>query len=726
MRISVCNSVIARERRGHQSSMPIRSTWPLVIAILATGCYEQPSFHRPDSEVQPDSVVPDSGTQPDGTAMPDGTPMPDGPPMLDSAITPDAGLDSAVLPDTPPIPDAPPMSDGGVPPDAPPPLEECFVPGTHPTIAAALENTCPIIWIAAGTYSENVRIARDVTVRGQGAVFLDGRAAGRVITIASGTVTLEDLVLRHGRAVTGGGVRNHGALTLRRVRFENNVATLFGGGIYHDGESLVLEDTDVVDNRVTAQPGAATAGGGGIYSLGRSMTITAGTIASNRVEGADVAAFGAGIAQEWVLLQEIGEDGARVTIDGTVIDANAIAVTGAGSGRGGGAYLVGTDAWFGPVSTFTVMGSQITNNSIEADTAVGGGMIIVPANFTAARLEGVISDSLFENNQITATTSGAGGGMAVVPYALEYGLHDQFDISIGISRSRFINNTVSGGGQAFGGGLYTTLGRYNDASMAHADFQLTETTITDNSLDADRSSGGGIYANAYWAGESLHIYQSTISGNRSVGAAAAEGGGIGLVHIEVTSIIDSTISGNLARATSPTGESMGGALALRTELRSRIHVRSSTITTNSVEAANARGGGFYLSGYADVYYDFTWTFFANSIIANNTAAVAPDCLTEFTPTEPPYEYPYVGESLGYNLFGMMGECITAPHPEDRYNLDPLLLPLTDNGGPTLTHALGTTSPAIDTGNPNGCELEFDQRGEPRVNNGRCDIGSYEK
>lgn len=64
------------------------------------------------------------------------------------------------------------------------------------------------------------------------------------------------------------------------------------------------------------------------------------------------------------------------------------------------------------------------------------------------------------------------------------------------------------------------------------------------------------------------------------------------------------------------------------------------------------------------------------------------------------------------------------------------MPLGDNGGPTLTHALLATSPAIDAGDPVGCAdsqgnpLTVDQRGQPRPADGDgngsavCDIGAY--
>ena len=62
----------------------------------------------------------------------------------------------------------------------------------------------------------------------------------------------------------------------------------------------------------------------------------------------------------------------------------------------------------------------------------------------------------------------------------------------------------------------------------------------------------------------------------------------------------------------------------------------------------------------------------------------------------------------------------------------LLGPLTDNGGPTATHALLPGSNAIDGGDPNfGClnyasqPIATDQRGFARNMGARCDVGALE-
>ena len=65
-----------------------------------------------------------------------------------------------------------------------------------------------------------------------------------------------------------------------------------------------------------------------------------------------------------------------------------------------------------------------------------------------------------------------------------------------------------------------------------------------------------------------------------------------------------------------------------------------------------------------------------------------------------------------------------PAPGNANNVDPLLAPLSDNGGPTRTHALRPGSVAIDRGRNDLCPVT-DQRGVVRPQRGRCDVGAYE-
>jgi uncharacterized repeat protein (TIGR01451 family) len=86
---------------------------------------------------------------------------------------------------------------------------------------------------------------------------------------------------------------------------------------------------------------------------------------------------------------------------------------------------------------------------------------------------------------------------------------------------------------------------------------------------------------------------------------------------------------------------------------------------------------------------------------------------------------FIIESLGYNLVGSSVGCTFAATTGDLTGFDPRLGQL--EGSPGYLPLL-PSSPAIDAGNPAGCEgssgpLTTDQRGFPRL--GICDIGAYE-
>jgi hypothetical protein len=216
-------------------------------------------------------------------------------------------------------------------------------------------------------------------------------------------------------------------------------------------------------------------------------------------------------------------------------------------------------------------------------------------------------------------------------------------------------------------------------------------------------NGGGVFNNG-----TLTIQNSTISGN----TANSGGGGVYNWYGTLT-IENSTISGNTAHDGGGVFNSAG--------------VLTLTNSTVSGNTANV-GGGVYNSFY---FFSLTTLTLNNSLIAGNQATVAP-------------EIQNVGSSIvtanNFNLFGTNGHAGVVgftPGPTDIVPAPGVVVanilgPLADNGGPTQTHALVSSSPAINAGNLGGCVdsagalLTTDQRGFPRPFNGRiCDIGSYE-
>ena len=106
---------------------------------------------------------------------------------------------------------------------------------------------------------------------------------------------------------------------------------------------------------------------------------------------------------------------------------------------------------------------------------------------------------------------------------------------------------------------------------------------------------------------------------------------------------------------------------------------------------------------------------ASSIIALNSALTGPD-LTGAGGLQ----------STGYNIVGNNADAVINSQPTDQIGMpaapiDPLLGPLADNGGPTLTLALQPGSPAINRGYP--VAPPRDQRGYGRL--GVPDVGAFE-
>jgi len=247
-------------------------------------------------------------------------------------------------------------------------------------------------------------------------------------------------------------------------------------------------------------------------------------------------------------------------------------------------------------------------------------------------------------------------------------------------------------------------------------------TISDNV--ANDAGGGAIFNNGGSPTSRLTINNSTISGNATVGEIPAleGGGGIEAGGGRVT-ITNSTISGN----SQATGN--GGGIYLLGVMT----ITNSTVSGNSANN-NGKGGGIYADGILTItnstvagnssteaggIHGRTDDLFkvANTIIATNTAATAPDVTGRVTSQG----YILIGNTSGATIVGFTG---------DQLDVDPILGPLQDNGGPTKTQALLFGSPAIDKGHSFGSVT--DQRGFTRpvgsaqVTGGDgSDIGAFE-
>lgn len=232
--------------------------------------------------------------------------------------------------------------------------------------------------------------------------------------------------------------------------------------------------------------------------------------------------------------------------------------------------------------------------------------------------------------------------------------------------------TITGGvvAKTIGGGIYL-----QDPNIL---FHLLRSTVRGN-----RALQGGGIQNGYPAlAFGMVIERSTISGNRAPGG---QGGGI--QNYGGMGIINSTISGNRSM--------FGGGI---NHFGGTILIRYSTIAFN---VAQQPGGGIFGTSGVSV---------EGSIIAKNTS--------DFT-----YARNCSGavDSWGRNLEN--GTSCGFTELSDRSG-NPRLDPLGNYGGPTNTHRLLATSPAINRGGDS--TLSTDQRGISRPRGAADDIGAYER
>jgi hypothetical protein len=198
---------------------------------------------------------------------------------------------------------------------------------------------------------------------------------------------------------------------------------------------------------------------------------------------------------------------------------------------------------------------------------------------------------------------------------------------------------------------------------------------------------------------------STISGNGAADPVNLWLGG-GISNYGQLTLTSSTVSGNAARYGGG-GLNNGGQLV----------VRHSTITGNQLVDAFVVGAGIVSNTQVTV---------ENSLVAGNVsqfASIQSDVSGSLTGS-----YNLIGDpdSAGGFVHGVNGN-IVGDGLGGVLDINTVLdTTLSDNGGPTLTHALVPGSPALDTGDPNFAPPPAtDQRGAPRVFRNRIDIGAYE-
>jgi hypothetical protein len=545
-----------------------------------------------------------------------------------------------------------------------------------------------------------LRIVEALTINGPGADLLTIDASGndptptvnngdgsRVFHVDDGTasaiaVSISGLALTGGdMGNSGGAIRNAENLTITNSTISGNSAGttsfgFYGGGIAHFFGNLTVTASTISGNSTFGR-------GGGIYSE-VSLTITGSTINQN------IAALGGGIFNNGYL-----------SITGTVVSGNTADFDGGGIYSSGVSMVInstisGNSADDGGGIRSRYDNLTITNSTISGNSAIdeGGGI-----SSWFGSLDVV-------NSRISGNQAGRGGG----------GVHGRYgDLAI-------TSSTISDNEAGYGGGIQ---GRGGTVTM----------TITDSTISGNSGGGIGVFDGT------LMIANSMISDNTRdrPGSNFDFGGGIAVADADVT-ISGSTISGNFA------GDGGGG---IATYLGGDVTITGTTISGNS---SLGRGGGVFNGGDAVA---ITTVWIIHSTITNNDASLSGGGVASLGNTS---TFTRVHSSIiagntsdnagtedvqfvsgfvnsifshnGYNLVGFGNATGNFNQAGDQTGVaNPILGPLVNNGGPTLTHALLAGSPAIDTGSAGFTPPpDFDQRGDPwlRVYNGTIDKGAFER
>ena len=357
--------------------------------------------------------------------------------------------------------------------------------------------------------------------------------------------------------------------------------------------------------------------------------------------------------------------GSLVTsLDDVSIGGNATTISAAGSSR------VLTHLGYG---TLALVGLTIADGAMTSDWVAAGGCVY--SRGSVWTLSTVVRDCTASSAAAETWGYVAGGGIFAAG-------------SVSLIDSSVLNNTIILDHESdFGRGGGLSVG---------ADLFMSRSTISGNAVIGEIVPNQGLSAaGGFYAAADIDVAYSTVSGNA---AYFAGGGWFGAA--EVSRIVNSTISGNQAQS---------GAGGLVT-LDSLLEVWNSTIAFNDgVSLRTGEGitscGGFLAMGGNE------YISLRSSIVAENTwnGGASDVCAT-----------PYIASIIGS---GNLVIASNQPLPADTLRVDPMLAPLGDNGGTTLTHALLSGSPAIDAGN--NTTFLYDQRGFSRVVGQSADIGAFE-
>ncbi|MCA9381685.1 hypothetical protein KC678_05445 [Candidatus Dojkabacteria bacterium] len=392
---------------------------------------------------------------------------------------------------------------------------------------------------------------------------------------------------------------------------------------------------------------------------------------------------------------------------------------------------------------FTVLSFLHKANAAILDVGSGQTYATVAAAHTAANATGdtiLIHGVVTEGAQVVLTKSvtiqgATGPGTDIIQDATSLGLADNrlFFVNTANLNLTFQDLTVRYGKEAAqDGGCFNIGGNNTNVTFDNVVIEdcqgnsqagaiqassIGQVTITDSTIQNNTSVsyGGAIYA----VNTDLVITNSTFDGNT---ATAFTGGAVFFRSI-LSEANTMTVTGSLF-SNNVTGSAAGGIMY-------QVDDDDTGTITNSTFSGNQslNGSGLYMDTDTGTTADLTVNFvtFADNnnstiylsdgganpnLIINNSIL---DCLGTC--------YNSSGGSTVTRIYSLASDAtMSATGTGNLNSTDPLLSALADNGGPTQTHAIDSTSPAYEAANNTGAPIS-DQRGKGRFNT--YEMGAFE-
>jgi cyclophilin family peptidyl-prolyl cis-trans isomerase len=391
--------------------------------------------------------------------------------------------------------------------------------------------------------------------------------------------------------------------------------------------------------------------------------------------------------------------------------------------------------------------------ALSPGTALGGAIfsdgseiIIQGTTFLRSQARGGNPISLSSDGSVTRSAPAAGGAVAVVSGNLRAGTN-VFLTNLAVTAS--VNTNSAGLGSAFGGAMFI---ESNVTAVVRRSIYTGNRTVAGAALvssNAGSASGGAIYT-----GGALQLIDSSFDYNTAQGSASSPAGsGLGgaIAAMGSLSITNSTLHHNRAEGGSWTtggtngtgGIAQGGGIY---SARNILSMANSTLAFNeALGGSNGGTPGACLGGAIAAVSNSTLmasltiaynsagrtlpgstnsAFSGGGGIANLGGTVA--LRTSLMVSNAPANFSGALTDISYNFSSDASVALTST--TGATNVDVLLGPLTDNGGPTLTMGLGFHSPARDKVPPSSLSVLVDQRSisRPQPVGGLGDAGAVEE